>query len=100
MFFSQDDRMVKIVQVGGTASTMGLHIVSATIVGLALGYFLDDYFGTKPWLLMIFFFLGVVAGFKMMIEDFRKLQRRQEEQQRGSLKQDGENGAGDNQSKG
>jgi len=98
MFFSKDGRLVNIVQVGGTASTMGLHIVSATIVGLVLGYFLDDYFGTKPWLIMIFFLLGVMAGFKMVIEDFRKLQRREEaKKQHGSLKQDGEKSAGDDQ---
>ncbi|MBC17867.1 MAG: hypothetical protein CL942_12535 [Desulfovibrio sp.] len=95
MFFSSDGRWKNIVQVGGTASTMGLHIVSAIIVGLTLGYFLDDYFGTKPYLIMIFFVLGVMAGFKMVWEDFRKLQRRQEEQQHGSLKQEGEKSAGD-----
>ena len=69
---------------------MGLHIVSATVVGLAIGYFLDDLFGTKPWLIMIFFLFGVVAGFKMVFEDFRRLQKREEERQKGSLKQDGE----------
>ncbi|SOB58427.1 conserved protein of unknown function [Pseudodesulfovibrio profundus] len=95
MFFSSDGRWKNIVQVGGTASTMGLHIVSAIIVGLTLGYFLDDYFGTKPYLIMIFFVLGVMAGFKMVWEDFRKLQRRQEGQQHGSLKQEGEKSAGD-----
>jgi len=95
MFFSSDGRWKNIVQVGGTASTMGLHIVSAIIVGLTLGYFLDVYFGTKPYLIMIFFVLGVMAGFKMVWEDFRKLQRRQEEQQHGSLKQEGEKSAGD-----
>ena len=91
MFFSKDDKMVQITQLGGAAGTMGLHIVSAIIVGLVFGYYLDEYFGTKPWLLMIFFLLGVVAGFKMVFEDFRKLQRREEaKKQHSSLKQDGE----------
>ena len=100
MFFSKDGRWTNIVQVGGTASTMGLHIVSATVVGLAIGYFLDDIFGTKPWLIMIFFLFGVMAGFKMVIEDFRKLQRREEAKKQGSLKQDGDGSAGDDQSAG
>ncbi|MDD3312300.1 AtpZ/AtpI family protein [Pseudodesulfovibrio sp.] len=86
-----------IVQVGGTAGTIGLHFVSATVVGLFFGYWLDDFFGTKPWLIMIFFLLGVVAGFKMVWEDFHRLQRREEarrmEQQR-SLKQDDEKSGG------
>ena len=96
MFF-KDGRWTNLVQVGGTAGTMGLHIVSAIIVGMAFGYFLDDYFGTKPYLLFAGFFLGVFAGFKMIFEDFRKLQRRQEEQWRGSLKQEGEKRAGDDE---
>ncbi len=95
MFFSKDGRWKNIVQVGGTASTMGLHIVSSIIVGLAIGYYLDDYFGTKPYLIMIFFILGVLSGFKMVWEDFQRLQRRQQEQQHGSLKQEGEESAGD-----
>ncbi len=100
MFFSKDDKMVTITQLGGTAGTMGLHIVSAIIVGLVFGYFLDDYFGTKPWLIMIFFGLGVIAGFKMVFEDFRKLQRREEaKRQQGSLKQDEEGSDGQDQPK-
>ena len=94
MLFSKDGRWVQVTQLGGTAGTMGLHIVSAIIVGLVIGYFLDDYFGTKPWLIMIFFFVGVVAGFKMVFEDFRKLQRREEARKASSLKQDGEESAG------
>jgi len=101
MFFTKDGRWKNIVQVGGTASTMGLHIVSAIIVGLVIGWYLDDYFGTKPWLIMIFFLLGVVAGFKMVFEDFHKIQRRQQqqqEQQHRSLKQEGDDSVEDDQS--
>jgi len=97
VFFSKNDRWVTIVQVGGTAGTIGLHFVSATVVGLFFGYWLDDFFGTKPWLIMIFALLGIVAGFKMVWEDFHRLQRREEarrmEQQR-SLKQDDEESGG------
>ena len=97
MFFSKDDKWVNIVQVGGTAGTIGLHFVSATVVGLFIGYWLDDFFGTKPWLIMIFFLLGIVAGFKMVYEDFRRLQKREEarkKDQMSSLKQDDEKSGG------
>ncbi len=97
MFFSKDDKMVRIVQAGGTAGTIGLHFVSATVVGLFIGYWLDDYLGTKPWFIMIFFLFGVVAGFKMVYEDFRRLQAREEarrKDQLSSLKQDDEESGG------
>lgn len=95
MLFSKGNRWANFAQLGGTAATIGMHMVSSIIVGLAIGYFLDDYFGTKPWLIMIFFLLGVVAGFKMVFQDFKRIQRRAAEAQKASsLKQDGEESAG------
>lgn len=46
------------------ASTVGLNLVVFTFVGLAIGYFLDKFFGTAPWLLIIFLILGIIAGFR------------------------------------
>lgn len=46
------------------ASSMGISIVLATVIGLALGYWLDKVFDTSPWLLLIFLGLGIVAGFR------------------------------------
>lgn len=52
--------------------TIGLHLVSGIIVGVAIGYFLDKLFGTSPYLTLIFFFLGLLAGFKNMYVDAKK----------------------------
>lgn len=93
MFFSNDGRWKNVVQAGGTAGTIGLHIVSSIAVGLAIGYYLDDWLGTYPTMLMIWFVLGVIAGYKLVFEEVRKLQRRQEEQQHSSLKQKGNKSA-------
>lgn len=41
---------------------MGLELVSALIVGVGIGYMLDRWLGTKPWLLILFFILGSAAG--------------------------------------
>lgn len=46
------------------ASTLGIHLVVATFVGLGIGYFLDKLLGTKPWLTLIFLFLGIFTGFR------------------------------------
>lgn len=99
MLFSKDDKWVRITQLGGTAGTLGMHMVSSIVVGLAIGYYLDKYFGTKPWLMAIFFILGVVAGFKMVWQDFKRIQRREEARKASSLKQDGEEGAGQDEPK-
>jgi ATP synthase protein I len=48
----------------GLASTLGLTIVIATFIGLALGLWLDRVFDTSPWLTVVFLILGIVAGFR------------------------------------
>jgi ATP synthase protein I len=45
------------------ASSVGIALVVATVLGLAAGYCLDRWFGTAPWLTMIGLALGIAAGF-------------------------------------
>ena len=56
-----------------TASVIGLHMVVAVFIGLGCGLFLDKFFDTTPWLSIIFLALGVVAGFKNMFAQAKKL---------------------------
>ena len=49
------------------ASMVGLNLVISTFVGLAIGYFLDGFFGTRPWLTLIFLLLGIISGFRDLI---------------------------------
>ncbi len=44
------------------AVRIGTELVAALIVGVGIGYFLDDWLDTKPWFLVVFFFLGSAAG--------------------------------------
>ncbi len=57
------------------ASTMGMHMVSGIIVGLVIGWFLDKWLGTKPWLLLIMLMFGIAAGFLNVIRDAKHMQR-------------------------
>jgi ATP synthase protein I len=60
-FMKEDTR--KALKLVGLASTLGLTIVIATFIGLALGLWLDKVFTTSPWLTVIFLILGIIAGF-------------------------------------
>ena len=40
----------------GTAFKLSTELVSAVAVGTIIGFILDKTFGTKPWLILIFFF--------------------------------------------
>jgi ATP synthase protein I len=55
------------------AGTMGLHLVSGPAVGFGIGWLLDDFLGTDPWLKAVFFLLGVISGFKLVYDDARKI---------------------------
>jgi ATP synthase protein I len=44
------------------AMRVGVELVAALIVGGGIGYLLDMWLGTKPWLLVVFFVLGAAAG--------------------------------------
>jgi ATP synthase protein I len=46
----------------GFGLRIGIELVSALCVGLALGWLADRYVGTRPWGLIAGFFLGSAAG--------------------------------------
>ena len=60
----------------GSAFKLGTELVAAVAVGTIIGFILDNWFGTKPWLIIIFFFLGTAAG---ILNVFRTANRMQKE---------------------
>ena len=62
------------------ASLLGIHLVATTFVGLAVGYYLDRWLGTHPWLKMVFLLFGIAAGFKNMFQEVQRMQKREKEQ--------------------
>ncbi len=50
-------------------STIGVTLVAATAIGLAIGYGLDRLLGTSPWLTLVFTLLGIIAGFVNLFRD-------------------------------
>ena len=59
----------------GSAFKLSTELVSAVVVGTIIGFILDKTFGTKPWLILIFFFVGVVAGIMNVIRSAKNLQK-------------------------
>jgi ATP synthase protein I len=54
------------------ASTVGLNLVFSTFIGLAIGYGLDSFFKTSPWLTIIFLVIGIIAGFRELLRMAKK----------------------------
>lgn len=47
-----------------SASSVGLELGLSVCIGLAIGYYLDGWLGTEPWMLLLFMVLGLTAGFR------------------------------------
>ena len=60
----------------GSAFKLGTELVAAVAVGTIIGFILDSWFDTKPWLIIIFFFLGAAAGMLNVIRAAKKMQER------------------------
>ena len=60
----------------GTAFKLGTELVSAVLVGTIIGFILDTWFDTKPWLIILFFFLGSIAGILNVIKVAKKMQKK------------------------
>lgn len=70
-----------------SASSVGLELGIAVIVGLFAGMWLDKQAGTTPWLMILFLVFGLVAG-------FRNVLRAVERAEKAAAKEDVEDGRG------
>lgn len=55
---------------------MVIELVSGLLIGFAIGYGLDNLFGTLPVLLVIFTLLGFAAGVRVMLRSAAEFQER------------------------
>ena len=70
---SEDSQSSKL----GIAFKMSTEMVAAVLVGTIIGFILDTWFGTKPWLILIFFFVGVAAGILNVVRSAKKMQNKE-----------------------
>ena len=56
-------------------SSLGLEMGLSVAIGIGIGYFLDAYFKTSPYLTIIFMFFGIAAAFKTIFLLLRKIER-------------------------
>ena len=59
----------------GSAFKLGTELVAAVAVGTIIGFILDSWFDTKPWLIITFFFLGAAAGILNVIRAAKRMQK-------------------------
>jgi ATP synthase protein I len=50
------------------AMRLGMELVVSTVVGALLGYLLDSWLGTRPWIMVVGVILGGIAGFRTVYQ--------------------------------
>ncbi len=60
-----------------SAFKLGTELVASVVVGTIIGFILDSWFDTKPWLIIIFFFLGSIAGILNVINTAKQMQEKE-----------------------
>ena len=59
----------------GIAFKMSTELVAAVLVGSIIGFIFDSWFGTKPWLILTFFFVGVIACVLNVVRSAKNMQK-------------------------
>jgi len=56
-------------------SSLGIEMGLSVAIGIAIGYFLDRFFKTSPYLTIIFMIFGVAAAMKTIFQLLKKVQK-------------------------
>jgi ATP synthase protein I len=69
----------KILRQIASYSTVGLEMGLSVAVGAIIGYYLDKWLHTGPWLLIVFLIFGAIAGFRSLYRALKRLERENKE---------------------
>lgn len=50
----------------GRYSALGLEMAASVLIGVAIGYYLDKWLGTGPWLMVLWMGIGFAAGVRSL----------------------------------
>ena len=62
----------------GNAFKLGTELVAAVAVGTIIGFILDNWFDTKPVLIIVFFLFGAAAGIMNVFRAARRMQKQED----------------------
>ena len=68
----------------GFLSSLGISMVAASFIGLFIGYQLDRWLGSSPWMTLLWLGFGIASGFRnIFILTRRALREQAEEDENG-----------------
>jgi F0F1-type ATP synthase assembly protein I len=70
-----DEDLKKTIKTLGFVSTVGLSMGIAIALGALIGYYLDKWLDTSPWLLLIFVGFGIAAAFRNLYIMYKRVEK-------------------------
>jgi F0F1-type ATP synthase assembly protein I len=70
-----DEDLKKTIKTLGFVSTVGLSMGIAIALGALIGYYLDKWLDTSPWLLLVFLGFGIAAAFRNLYVMYKRIER-------------------------
>ena len=70
-----DEDLKKTVKDLAFFSTVGFAMALSIVIGVGLGYYVDEKFGTNPWGLYIGLGLGIAAAFKNLFYLYQRAKK-------------------------
>jgi len=70
-----DEDLKKTIKTLGFVSTVGLSMGIAIALGALIGYYLDKWLDTSPWLLLIFIGFGIAAAFRNLYIMYKRVEK-------------------------
>lgn len=74
----------------GLALRLSVELAAGLVVGGGMGYVLDRWLGTGPWLFIVFFFFGAAAGIRNVMRTAAEINRKMTEDVDGQSDDQGE----------
>ena len=69
-------------------SIVGIELAMSIVVGAAIGYGLDLWLGTDPWMMIFWLLCGVIAGFRSLYRTSIRIMKEMEKDNKDNERSD------------
>ncbi len=82
---SEEKKLGEMLQSTAPYLTLGIQLAITVVVFFFIGRFADDYFGTKPWLMVVSIFMGSIGGLIKFFRTVIDLSKKEENERHGKV---------------
>lgn len=65
--------------------TLGIQLAITVVVFFFIGKYADEYFGTKPWLMIVLILVGMVGGMVKFFRTVIELSKKEDDERNNNL---------------